>query len=397
LRIRAAVLNRAGATRPYSRSAPLRVSDLELDPPGPGEVLVRIAAAGLCHSDLSVVDGNRPRPLPMALGHEAAGTVLEVGVGVHDVTPGDHVVCVYVPSCGVCKHCNSGRPALCASAAAANGAGDLIRGGSRLRDPAGRQLRHHLGVSGFASHAVVDRNSVVVIDPDVPFAVAALFGCAMLTGFGAVTHTAGVGCGDSVAVFGLGGVGLATVMAASAAGAGPVLAVDPVPEKRALARELGAGHACSPQEAAGLVGAVCPGGVDWSFEVVGSAEALSMAYAVTGRGGGTVAIGLPPPDATIVLPALSIVAENRAILGSYMGEAQPQRDIPVMIRLWRSGRLPVDRLLSDELPLADINEALDALADGTAVRQVLRPDRDESRSGAEVLAATAPGDPRERR
>lgn len=187
MRIRAAVLNRAGTPRPYSQSTPLQIAELELDPPGPGEVLVRIAAAGPCHSDLSVVDGNRPRPLPMALGHEAAGTVLDVGVGVYDVAPGDHVVCVYVPSCGVCRFCNLGRPALCASAATANGAGDLIRGGTRLRDPLGPQMRHHLGVSGFASHAVVDRTSVVVIDPDVPFAVAALFGCAMLTGFGAVT------------------------------------------------------------------------------------------------------------------------------------------------------------------------------------------------------------------
>lgn len=169
-------------------------------------------------------------------------------------------------------------------------------------------------------------------------------------------------------------------MAASAAGAGAVLAVDPVPGKRELALELGAGHACSPGEAAGLVAEVCPGGVDWAFEVVGSSEALSMAYAVTGRGGGTIAIGLSHPTATVVLPALSIVAENRAILGSYMGGAQPHRDIPVMIRLWRSGRLPVDRLMSDELPLDDINEALDALADGTAVRQVLRPDWDESHS-----------------
>ncbi len=374
MRIQAAVLNRSGASRPYSTSGPLEVTELELDPPGPGEVLVRVEAAGLCHSDLSVVDGNRPRPLPMALGHEAAGIVLEIGAGVYDVEPGDHVVCVYVPSCGVCRHCSSGRPALCASAARANGAGDLIRGGSRLRDPSdGREIRHHLGVSGFASHAVVDRNTLVVIEPDVPFEVAALFGCAMLTGFGAVTHTADVRPGSAVAVFGLGGVGLATVMAAASAGAQPVVAVDPIPAKRQLALELGATHACSPDDADDVVAQVAPGGVDWAFEVVGSAAVLEAAYALTGRGGGTVAIGLPHPDAKLVLPALSIVADNRSILGSYMGSAQPQLDIPVMIRLWRSGCLPVDRLTSDELPLGHINRALDALADGTAVRQVLRP------------------------
>lgn len=368
MRIRAAVLHAAPIDRPYRDTRPLKVAELELDPPGPGEVLVRIEAAGLCHSDLSVVDGNRIRPVPMALGHEAAGVIAEVGPGVRDVSPGDHVVLVYVPSCGACRYCSSGRPALCPDAAAANGRGDLIRGGTRLRDLAGSEIRHHLGVSGFADHAVVDRNSVVVIDkkePAVPFDILALFGCAMLTGFGAVTHTASVRPGDSVAVLGLGGVGQAVVMSAVAAGAGEVLAIDPVPAKRELALELGATSACAPDEA--------PGGHDWVFEVVGAAPVLEQAYALTGRGGGTVSVGLPHPDARISLPALSIVAEGRSILGSYMGSAQPQQDIPAMLALWRAGRLPVEKLKSGELPLKDINIALDALADGNAVRQVVRP------------------------
>ncbi|MFD6197351.1 alcohol dehydrogenase catalytic domain-containing protein [Mycobacteriaceae bacterium NPDC060252] len=365
MRIRAAVLHAAPIERPYRDTHPLKLVELELDPPGPGEVLVRIEAAGLCHSDLSVVDGNRIRPVPMALGHEAAGVIAEVGPGVRDVSPGDHVVLVYVPSCGACRYCSSGRPALCPDAAAANGRGDLIRGGSRLRDVDGAEVRHHLGVSGFADHAVVDRNSVVVIDQNVPLDTAALFGCAMLTGFGAVTHTASMRPGDSVAVLGLGGVGLAVVMSAAAAGAGEVLAIDPVPAKRELALELGATRACAPEEA--------PGGHDWVFEVVGSAAVLEQAYALTGRGGGTVSVGLPHPDARITLPALSIVAEGRSILGSYMGSAQPQQDIPAMLALWRAGRLPVEKLKSDDLPLEDINIALDALADGQAVRQILRP------------------------
>ncbi|MET9080870.1 alcohol dehydrogenase catalytic domain-containing protein [Streptomyces sp. NPDC004237] len=345
---------------------------IELADPGPGEVRVRIEAAGVCHSDLSVIDGNRPRPLPMLLGHEAAGVVETVGEGVRDVRAGSHVVLVYVPSCGSCKYCVSGRPALCTTAAAANSAGDLVGGGSRLRDGA-QVLRHHLGVSAFATHAVVDRSSLVVVDPDVPFETAALFGCAMLTGYGAVTRTAGVRPGESVVVLGLGGVGLASLMSAAAAGAWPVVAVDPVESKQRLALAIGATHACGPEDLDALMNEVAPDRFDWAFEAVGSAEVFERAYAVTGRGGGTVSVGLPHPAAVLRLPALSIVAENRRVLGSYMGTAQPAVDIPAMIALWKAGRLPVDRLVSAVLSLDEINGAFDELASGRAVRQIVRP------------------------
>ncbi len=191
MRIRAAVLTRAGANRPYAGSAPLSVTEVELDPPGEGELLVRIAAAGVCHSDLSVVDGNRVRPLPMALGHEAAGEVVEVGSGVSGVSVGDHVVLIFVPACGDCVHCRAGTPALCTPAAAANGAGTLLRGARRLHHDGG-DLHHHLGVSAFAEYAVVDQASAVVVPADVPWPVAALFGCALLTGVGAVRHSGAV-------------------------------------------------------------------------------------------------------------------------------------------------------------------------------------------------------------
>ncbi|MTD16401.1 alcohol dehydrogenase catalytic domain-containing protein [Nakamurella sp. YIM 132087] len=373
MRIRAAVLREVGAERPYAGSAPMVLEELELQDPGPGEVLVRITAAGVCHSDLSVIDGNRIRPLPMALGHEAAGTVVDTGPGVADVVPGDQVVLVYVPSCGHCRYCSSGRPALCPDAAAANGRGDLVRGGSRLRTPDGEEVRHHLGVSGFADHAVVDRTSLVVIDKDIEPGTAALFGCAMLTGFGAVMHTAHVRPGESVAVFGLGGVGQAAVMSAAVAGAHPLIAVDPVPAKQQLALELGATHACSPDELAEVLAAHSPGGVDVALEVVGSAAVLRGAYDATARGGRTVSVGLPHPDAEVSLPAMNLVAENRSVLGSYMGSSQPQQDIPAMIALWRAGRLPVHKLATAELPLDEINTAMDNLADGKAVRQVLLP------------------------
>jgi alcohol dehydrogenase len=369
---RGAVLRHSPVAAPYAETRPLEVTEVELAEPGSGELLVRIEAAGVCHSDLSVIDGNRPRPLPMLLGHEAAGVVEAVGAGVRDVVAGDHVVLVYVPSCGSCRFCVSGRPALCTTAVAANGAGDLVGGGSRITAGA-EEVRHHLGVSGFATHAVVDRSSVVVVDREVPLATAALFGCAMLTGYGAVNHTAGVRPGESVVVFGLGGVGLAAVMSAAAAGAVPVVAVDPVAEKRSLALEVGASHACAPDELAALMAQVAPDRFDWAFEAVGSVPVFEAAYAATGRGGGTVSVGLPHASAELRLNALSVVAENRRVLGSYMGTAQPAVDVPAMLRLWRAGRLPVDRLVSAELGLDELNEAMDALASGHAVRQVVRP------------------------
>ncbi|MBB1158148.1 alcohol dehydrogenase catalytic domain-containing protein [Amycolatopsis dendrobii] len=374
MRIEGAVLRQSDAPAPYRVSRPLELTAVELAEPGAGELLVRIEAAGVCHSDLSVLDGNRPRPLPMLLGHEAAGVVEAAGAGVRDVQTGDHVVLVYVPSCGSCRFCVSGKPALCATAMTSNAAGDLVGGGSRLWAGA-EEVRHHLGVSAFATHAVVDRSSVVVIDREVPFTTAALFGCAMLTGYGAVNHTAGVRPGESAVVFGLGGVGLAAVMSAAAAGAWPVVAVDPVQEKRKLALEIGASHACAPDELGLVQPDIAPDRFDWAFEAVGSSAVFEAAYAATGRGGGTVSVGLPHPAAVLHLPALSIVAENRRVLGSYMGTAQPAVDIPAMITLWRAGRLPVDRMLSAELSLAEINEAMDELAAGRAVRQVVRPHR----------------------
>ena len=394
MKINGAVLRKVGASRPYTASKPLVIEELDLTGPGPGELLVRIEAAGVCHSDLSVVTGQRPRPVPMALGHEAAGVVVEIGDDVTDVQRGDHVVLVFVPSCGGCDHCRAGRPALCTVGGAANTKGELLAGGSRLRSvrPGGGDGRdshdvhdvhdvhdgaelvhHHLGVSAFAEYAVVDRASAVVIDADVPFEVAAVLGCALLTGFGAVHNTAGVQAGETVTVLGLGGVGQAAVLGAVAADAAMVLAVDPVEHKRQLALELGASHACAPEDAAALLQSVTGGGTRWVFEAAGVAAVMEQAFALTGRGGTTVSIGLPPPDASIRLPALAFAGEGKTITGSYMGSAVPQRDIPAMVSLWRSGELPVEKMVTGVLPLGDVNEALEQLADGQAVRQLVLP------------------------
>jgi alcohol dehydrogenase len=372
VKIRAAVLDRPGAERPYASSRPLSVDEIELDPPEDGELLIRIEAAGVCHSDLSVVDGTRPRPVPMVLGHEAAGVVEAVGPGVTDVSVGDHVVLAFVPACGSCEACVSGRPALCGPAAEANSAGHLLSGGRRLRRR-GAALHHHLGVSGFAERAVVARGSAVVIEADVPLETAALLGCATLTGTGAVLNTASVQPGESVAVFGLGGVGLATVMGAVAARAHPVIAVDPVEAKRRLALELGATTAHDPDGAVEAIREETGGGARYAFEAAGHPRVLEVAYAATARGRTTVTMGLPEPSLELRLPAVSLVAEARTLVGSYMGSSVPQRDVPLFVDLWRAGRLPVERLHSTTVGLDDMNEAMDALAEGKVVRQIVRP------------------------
>ncbi len=372
MKIRAAVLNTVGVPLPYTRSRPLAIDALELDPPGPGEVLVRIAAAGLCHSDLSVINGDRPRPTPMALGHEAAGVVERVGEGIADLEEGDHVALVFVPSCGHCGPCAEGRPALCEPGAAANGAGTLLSGARRLARGA-ETIHHHLGCSAFATHATVSRRSLVKIDPALPLDEAALFGCAVLTGVGAVVNTAQVRAGASVAVVGLGGVGLAALLGAVAAGARDIVAVDLSDAKLELATRLGAtltASALAPN-CVETVRAATGGGVEYAFELAGSVKAMDVAFRITRRGGTTVSAGLPPPTHTFALPQVTLVAEERTVKGSYIGTCVPSRDLPRYIALYRQGRLPVDRLMSGRLRLEDVNEGFDRLHEGAAVRQVV--------------------------
>lgn len=372
MKVKAAVLNAIGCARPYARTRPLAIEELELDPPGEGEVLVAIKAAGLCHSDLSVINGDRPRPTPMALGHEAAGVVEAVGPGVADLAHGDHVVMAFVPSCGRCRPCMSGRPALCEPGAAANAAGTLLSGARRLRRN-GEAIHHHMGVSAFASHAVVARNSLVKIDPSVPFEHAALFGCAVITGVGAVVNTAAVPAGSSMAVVGLGGVGLNALLAGGLVGASEIIAVDIDDTKLAIARQLGATHTVNAgrADAVEAVREASRGGVDFAFEMAGSVKAMDLAYRITRRGGTTVSAGLSHPDSDFSLKHVSLVAEERCIKGSYLGSCVPVRDIPRYLSLHRRGRLPVERLLSGRSALEDINAAFDQLADGKIVRHMI--------------------------
>lgn len=366
MRIRGAVLRGIGAERPFAETRPLDLVELELDEPGPGELLVRIEAAGLCHSDLSVVDGARPRPVPMLLGHEAAGIVEAVGPGVDDVPVGTRVVTTFLPRCGECAACATDGRLPCERGSASNGAGELLGGGRRLHE-GDAEVHHHLGVSAFATHAVVDRRSVVPVGDDVPPAVAAVLGCAMLTGGGAVVNAGRPREGDDIVVVGLGGVGMAALLAARSLGLGRVIGVDAVPAKLDTARELGADLALTPDEAIeqGLRAPVV-------VEAAGHPKAFETAFALTAPGGTTVTVGLPHPDARSSLSPLVFTAEARTVIGSYLGSAVPARDIPRYEQLWREGRLPVEALVTSEIGLEDLNEALDTLADGRAIRQVVR-------------------------
>ncbi len=375
LRIKAAVLRELGAPGPYATSRPLAIEEFELAPPGPGEVLVRVRAAGLCHSDLSVIDGNRPRPLPMVLGHEMAGVVENMGHGVTDLQRGDHVVASFVPSCGVCAPCVAQRPALCEPGLASNTAGTLLSGARRLSQ-AGQPINHHLGVSGFAEYATVSRRSLVRVDPTLPFAEAALFGCAVITGVGAVVNTASMPKLSSMAVIGLGGVGLASLLAGRMLEATPIVAIDLNEAKLATARELGASatiNAADP-DCVERVRELSGGGVAYAFEMAGSARALELAYRITRRGGTTVSAGLPHPQHQVALSHVSLVAEERTLKGSYLGSCVPERDIPQYIEWYRTGRLPVDRLLSERIRLDDLNAPFDRLAAGASIRQVVELD-----------------------
>ncbi|ANC30389.1 zinc-binding dehydrogenase [Isoptericola dokdonensis] len=368
MQITGAVLERCGAPAPWSASRPFTIGPLDLDPPGPGEIAVRIEAAGLCHSDLSVVDGNRVRPTPMLLGHEAAGIVEAVGADVgacSGIAVGTRVVMTFLPRCGTCAACATDGRLPCSVGSAANAAGELVGGARRLhRD--GADVHHHLGVSAFATHAVVSATSVVPVPDDVPADVAALLGCAVLTGGGAVLNAGRPAPGEPVVVVGLGGVGMAALLVARALGH-EVTGVDTVPGKLDLARELGAARALTPADALADDTVRAPVVV----EAAGSGRAFETAYALTAPGGTTVTVGLPAPEDTATIAPLSLTAQARTVVGSYLGSAVPNRDIPRYVELWRAGRLPLERLVSARIGLDELPRALDRLAAGEELRQLI--------------------------
>jgi Zn-dependent alcohol dehydrogenase len=374
MKVKAAVLREMGRPTPYALSQPLVIETVELAPPGPGELCVRVLAAGLCHSDLSVINGSRTRSMPVVLGHEAAGEIVELGSDVQGFRVGDRVVFYFIPNCGRCVPCASGRPSLCEPGAAANLAGTLLGGGERWSDANGSTVHHFLGVSGFAEYTVVSARSTVRIDNDLAPEIAALFGCAVMTGVGAVVNAARVAAGESLAVFGLGGVGLAALIGAHASGANPIIALDVAAHKFEFARALGATHCidASASNAIDHLRELTHGGVQFAIESVGDERVLAQAYKATRRGGTTVTVGLPGLDRMLSVPAFNLVTEERTIKGSFMGSSVPSRDVPRFIALYRAGLLPVERLLTHRMRLDEINTGFDRLARAEAIRQVVR-------------------------
>ena len=374
MRMLAAVLYEQGLPAPYADSQPFRIDEIDLEGPGPGEVLVEIRAAGLCHSDLSFVEGLRKRPLPIVGGHEAAGIVREVGSGVTAVKKDDHVVMTVVSGCDHCRPCAAMRPGLCQSFTASRAQGVLATGARRLsRD--GRPIYHYSGISGFAQYSVNVPGSLIKIDPNIPFDDAAMFGCAVVTGVGAVFNTAQVREGEAVAVLGLGGVGLNAVMAARIRGAQHIIGIDVNESKFALAKELGATeviNATAP-DLVQRIRDLTNGGVDFAFEVAGNKSAMATAYAITCRGGQIVCVGLARTGELYQYPAGELVTEEKVIRGSFMGSCVPKRDIPQYLALYQDRSLPVDRLKSEVIGFDRLNVSLDLLSRAEVVRQILHP------------------------
>lgn len=365
----AGLIRVTGTSLPYVESRPIELVEVELSPPGEGEVLVRIEAAGICHSDLSVVNGTRQRPLPIVGGHESAGIVEEVGPGVSHLKVGDHVTSVFLPSCGSCSECQAELQAFCSIGAAANARGEMIRGGSRIKID-GKPVNHYNGVSCYSQFAIMDERSLIKLPDDIAFDIAALFGCALLTGIGAVRNAARAKADQPLGIWGLGGVGLSALIGAVIAGSSPIFAIDPVESKRKLALELGAHFALHPDE---NLRDHLPSGVAVAIECAGIAATLKAAYEATGRGGTTVTVGLPPASELLSISALSLTSDVKTVKGSYLGSANPRKDIPDFVDFWRAGKLPVERLLSAARPMTEINEAMDALHGAQVIRQVVRP------------------------
>lgn len=373
LRTTAAIVHTCAAETPFADSRPISIEEVELSPPGPTEVLVRVLAAGLCQSDLSRLSGKRPMDVPFVPGHEGAGLVEAIGSEVNDVDVGDHVVFAYSWSCGRCERCLGGRPQICLRAGESKAKGTMPAGGFRIRWN-GAAVRHYAGVSCFARHAVLDRGSVVPIDKAVPVELAALFGCALTTGIGAVVNAAKVELGSSVAVFGLGGVGLSAVLGARLRGAADIVAVDFNAAKLDAARKLGA-TVCIDAGTEDVEGRIrdAVGAVDFAIEAAGAAAAVENAVSVTRRGGRIVVAGLASADTAIALRPAALVSEEQEVVGCYMGSSVVARDIPRMARLFLRREISVDALIDRKIPLEGLNEGFDRLRDGRAIRQIVVP------------------------
>jgi S-(hydroxymethyl)glutathione dehydrogenase/alcohol dehydrogenase len=365
---------------------PVTAETVTLQPPRAGEVLVRVAAAGVCHSDLHLADGQLGAGRwPMVLGHEGAGVVEAIGEGVTGLMPGDHVVLTLVASCGRCSACRSGRRTLCEPVGANSVAGTLLDGTSRLRGASGETLQHGLTVACFAQYAVVAAAAAIPIASEVPLWQAALLGCGVVTGFGAVAHAARVRVGERVCVVGCGGVGLQVISAARLAGAAQIVAIDRRPEKLEHALARGATHAvdASTGDPAPEVRALTHGGVDHAFEVVGAPATVRVAWDVLRPGGTAVVVGVAPAGVEVSLPTIEFLSE-KSIIGSYYGSADPAETLPGLIDLVRDGRLQLSDMVSHLIELDGIEQAFERLRRGEGDRSVVILDPELAHAAAGV-------------
>jgi S-(hydroxymethyl)glutathione dehydrogenase/alcohol dehydrogenase len=346
---------------------PLTIEDVTVASPGPREILIRTRACGACHSDLHFVDGAYPTPLPAIPGHEAAGVVEAVGADVTAMKPGDHVVTCFSNFCGRCEFCLTGRLALCIDSSTKRRRSDEPR-----LSLGGTPVHQLLNVAGFAELLLVHENGAVVIDPDMPFDRAALMGCAVVTGAGSVFNTAGVRPGEDVAVIGCGGIGLAAVNAAKIAGARNIVAIDPVPAKRALAEKVGATHSFAPDEERlkERIAELTKGGVHHAIEAVGRISAGELALSLLRRGGTATIVGMMPLTERLSMGATDLLAEKR-LQGSLMGSNRFPLDIPRLVDFNLAGRLDLDSLVAERIGLAEVNGAMDKLRSGESARSVI--------------------------
>lgn len=348
------------------------VDDVEIETPGIGEVVVRVSHCGVCHSDLSNVDGTFPPALPIVLGHEAAGTVEEVGLGVSTLRPGDRVVLTPTPPCGHCPFCLRGSFSICVNSAAVF-TGTFNDGTTRLSRQ-GATVYRGLGVGAFGELVITQESGAIKIDDDTPLDVACVIGCAIQTGVGAVLNTAKVEAGDTVLVLGLGGVGIAIVQGARIAGASRIIVSDPVSTRRDAAEHFGATDAIDPtaEDVVGRVHALTGIGVDYAFEAVGKAALGQAAIWATRPGGTAVLVGAGPlTDAISIEPAVVFMATERRVVGSFLGSSNSPRDIPLLLKLWRAGRLDLEGMITRRRPLSEVNEAFDDLRATRGLRTVL--------------------------
>jgi S-(hydroxymethyl)glutathione dehydrogenase/alcohol dehydrogenase len=349
--------------------APLELEEVRIDDPGPGEVLVKTVATGICHSDLHVIEGSLPVPPPCILGHEPAGIVEAVGAGVGDFAPGDHVIGCITSWCGVCRFCTEGRPYLCLTQYAGRPPGAKPRLAGRKGDP----ILQFANLSSFAEKMLCPERSLVKIRDDMPLDRASLIGCGVTTGLGAVLKTVHVPAGASVAIVGCGGVGLAAIQGARIVGAGRIVAVDAQPWKFDLARKLGATDCVDARDGdpVAAVRGLTGGGADFAFECIGLVATVQQAIAMTGRGGTTVLVGVVPMTQQVPIFAADLTLQEKKLTGSYMGSNRFRFDMPRYIDFYLDGRLHLDEMISSRIALEEVNEAFDRMRKGEVARQVI--------------------------